>query len=283
MKKITVPHIKSRKNREKITMVTAYDYPTAVLFEKAGIEMILVGDTLGCVILGHSSTIPVTMEDMIHHTRAVTRGVSKPLVVADMPFMSYQVSTEEALRNAGRLIKEGGAEAVKLEGGIPFTNTVRAMVERGIPVVGHIGLTPQSIAQLGGYRVQGKKASQVKELIHAARALEEAGTFALVLECVPDRVARLITEAIQIPTIGIGAGPWCDGQVLVFHDMMGLTPNFSAKFVKQYLDLSSQIVQALETFSKEVKEKTFPTEAHSFSIEDEEFDQIEDKIKTTLE
>jgi 3-methyl-2-oxobutanoate hydroxymethyltransferase len=278
-KKITIPSIQSRKGGEKISMVTAYDYPTAQLLEKAGIEIILVGDSLGTVLLGHSSTVPVTMDNMLHHTRAVTKAVSTSLVVADMPFLSYQVSVEEAIRNAGLLIKEGGAEAVKLEGGTVFAPLVQRLVERSICVMGHIGLTPQSVSQLGGYKVQGKKAEKAKELVESAKALEKAGAFSIVLECVPDRVARIVTESIGIPTIGIGAGPWCDGQVLVFHDMMGLTPNFSARFVKQYADLPSIIVQALQQFSSEIKSSTFPSEEHSFPIEDSEFEQIQNEKK----
>ena len=255
-------------------MVTAYDYPTAKLLEEAGVEIILVGDSLGTVILGYENTLPVTLEEILHHTKAVSRAVKKPLVVADLPFLSYQVSVEQAILHAGRLLKEGGAQAVKLEGGEEFAPTVEKLVRRGIPVMGHLGLTPQFISQLGGYRVQGKTAKEIENLQRDAKALEEAGVFALVLECVPKEVAQWITEQLSIPTIGIGAGAGCDGQVLVFHDMMGLTPDFSAKFVKQYLSLRETIVQALQKFVKEVEEGQFPDDEHSFHLPESELSHL---------
>lgn len=263
--KVTLPQIRAMKERgEKITMVTAYDYPSALLADQAGLEMILVGDSLGMVVLGYQSTVPVTMDEMVHHTRAVMRANPAALVVADMPFLSYQASVADAVYNAGRLIKEGGADAVKLEGGQPVVPAVRAIVEAGIPVMGHLGLTPQSVVQLGGYRVQGRDAAVAEKIAADAVALAEAGVFSLVLECVPVDLARRITAELAVPTIGIGAGPACDGQVLVYHDLLGLFDRFKPKFVKRYVNLSTTIVKALEEYREEVRRGKFPAEEHCF-------------------
>jgi 3-methyl-2-oxobutanoate hydroxymethyltransferase len=252
-----------------ITMLTAYDYSMAKLVDDAGIDMILVGDSLGNVMLGYDSTLPVTMDEMIHHVKAVCRGADRTMVVADLPFMSYQVSVKEALRNSGRFLKETSASAVKLEGGLEVADAVRAIVNAGIPVVGHLGLTPQSVHQMGGYKVQGKDESAAKKLLADARCLEEAGAFCLVLECVPTPLAKLVTESLQIPTIGIGAGPQCDGQVLVIHDMLGLYPRSSPKFVKKYVNLHEQMTAALKQYIEEVAERTFPGPEHSFGMSEE--------------
>ncbi|MCL6636150.1 MAG: 3-methyl-2-oxobutanoate hydroxymethyltransferase [Peptococcaceae bacterium] len=268
---VTVNTIREMKQqKEKIVMLTAYDYSLAKMVDDAGIDMILVGDSLGNVMLGYDSTLPVTMEDMIHHVKAVCRGVSRAMVVADMPFMSYQVSVQEALRNAGRFLKETGAQAVKLEGGREVAEAVRKIVEAGIPVVGHLGLTPQSIHQLGGFKVQGKDESAARRLMEDARLLEEAGAFCIVLECVPTPLARMVTEALQqAATIGIGAGPYCDGQVLVIHDMLGLYPRTSPRFVKKYVNLHENIAAALQQYREEVQARTFPGPEHSFGMSEE--------------
>lgn len=249
---------------EKITVLTAYDYPLARLMDLAGIDMILVGDSVGTVVAGYDNTLPVTLEEMLYHTRAVVRGTSSALVVTDMPFLSYQVDLAEARRNAGRLVKEGGAQAVKLEGGENIAATIRAIVDMDIPVVGHIGLTPQSIHRMGGFRVQGKEDLQARQLLADARAVEQAGAFALVLEGIPASLAREITETVAIPTIGIGAGVHCDGQVLVIHDILGLCEKYSPKFVKRFADVSETISQGIADYIREVKTGTFPDEEHSF-------------------
>ena len=249
---------------EKITVLTAYDYPLARLMDLAGIDMILVGDSVGTVVAGYDNTLPVTLEEMLYHTRAVVRGTSSALVVTDMPFLSYQVDLAEARRNAGRLIKEGGAQAVKLEGGENIAATIRAIVYMDIPVVGHIGLTPQSIHRMGGFRVQGKEDLQARQLLADARAVEQAGAFALVLEGIPAPLAREITETVSIPTIGIGAGVHCDGQVLVIHDILGLCEKYSPKFVKRFADVSETISQGISDYIREVKSGTFPDDEHSF-------------------
>ena len=268
--KVTTATIRRMKEEGvPIAMLTAYDYSLARMVDEAGIDMILVGDSLGNVVLGYDSTIPVTMEDMLHHVKAVCRGVSRALVVADMPFMSYQVSAEDALRNAGRFLKETGARAVKLEGGREVAQTVRRIVDAGIPVMGHIGLTPQSVHQLGGYRVQGRDEETAKKLVEDARILEEAGVFSLVLECVPAPLARFITQEVNVATIGIGAGPHCDGQVLVLHDMLGMYPRPSPRFVKKYASLHEQIAAALAAYREEVRERTFPGPEHSFGMPEE--------------
>jgi len=269
--KVTAPGLKEMKERgEKISMITAYDYPSGLLVDRVGIEVILVGDSVGNTVLGYKNTMPVEIEDILHHTKAVVRGVERALVIGDMPFMSFNVSKEEAIRNAGRLMKEGGADAVKLEGGIEMAETAQAIVKAGIPVMGHIGLTPQRVSQLGGFKVQGRDIETAKKLIKDAQALEEAGIFALVLECVPYQLAKLITERLSIPTIGIGAGPFCDGQVLVFHDIIGLSFGFFPKFVKRYAHISEEIAKALESYKQEVKEGRFPSlKEHSFTMNEE--------------
>jgi 3-methyl-2-oxobutanoate hydroxymethyltransferase len=264
-KRTSITDLKAMKARgERIVMITAYDYPSARLVEEAGVPLILVGDSLGNVVLGYDSTIPVTMDEMLHHVKPVVRATRKTHVVADMPFMSYQASHTEALHNAGRLLKEGGAQSVKLEGGARSAETVRLLVEAGIPVMGHLGLTPQSINQLGGYKVQGKTPAAAVRLLNDAMALQEAGAYAIVLETVPVHVARIITEKLDIPTIGIGAGPECDGQVQVWHDLLGLFSDFVPKHAKQYANLSETIVAAVRSYADEVKSGAFPTEKQSF-------------------
>ena len=255
-----------KKRGEKIAMITAYDFPMARMVDSAGVDVILVGDSLGMVVLGYDSTIPVTMEDMPHHAKAVVRGSERAMVVVDMPFMSYQVSAEEALRNAGRLIQEGGAQAVKLEGGEEVAETVARIVRAGIPVMGHVGLTPQSVHQLGGFRVVGKSKKTAQRLLAGAAALEQAGVFSTVLECVPAPLARKITELSKVPTIGIGAGVHCDGQVQVFHDIFGAFTEFLPKHAKRYLNLSETIGEAMSSYVREVKKGEFPTESESFGM-----------------
>lgn len=263
--KVTVPEIKRMKEKgEKITSLTAYDYSFARILDAAGIDILLVGDSLGSVIQGQESTLPVTLDDVIYHTRAVVRGRKRALVVADMPFLSFQISVEEAKRNAGRLLQEGGAEAVKLEGGVEMLETVEAIVEIGIPVMGHVGLTPQSLHRFGGYKVQGKDRDQREKIIQDALAVEEGGAFSIVLEGIPMDLAQEITRRLSIPTIGIGAGLHCDGQVLVVHDMLGLFDMYAPKFVKQYADLKGVMAEAVKNFVTEVKEGRFPDEEHSF-------------------
>jgi len=268
--KVTTAAIRRMKAEGKpVTMLTAYDYSLAKIVDEAGIDMILVGDSLANVMLGYDSTLPVTMDDMIHHVKAVCRGAGRAMVVADLPFLSYQVSVAEAVRNAGRFLKETDAQAVKLEGGREIAGAVRKIVDAGIPVVGHLGLTPQSIHQLGAFKVQGKDEQAAQKLIDDARALEEAGVFAVVLECVPTPLAKKVTEVLQVATIGIGAGPYCDGQVLVIHDMLGLYPRTSPKFVKKYVHLHADIAAALKQYKKEVEERSFPGPEHSFSMSEE--------------
>lgn len=259
---------KAKENGEKLTMLTAYDYSTAKLVEEAGVESILVGDSLGMVCLGYEDTLSVTMEDMIHHTKAVARGAKETLVIADMPFMSYQTSVYDAVVNAGRLIKEGHANAVKLEGGMEVCEQIRAIVNASIPVCAHLGLTPQSINAFGGFSVQGKQEEAAKRLLEEARAVQEAGAFAVVLECIPEKLATLITENLQIPTIGIGAGAGCDGQVLVYQDMLGLYSDFVPKFVKQFRTLGEEMKGGFRDYVKEVKEGTFPAKEHTFKIDE---------------
>lgn len=274
-KRITVPDIMAAKGKRKLTELTAYDYPTALWVDQSGIDMALVGDSLAMVVLGHEDTLSVGMPEMIHHTRAVSRGAQRSLVIADMPFMSYQASLEQALINAGLLLKEGRAQAVKLEGGSRVVPQIRAMVDAGIPVQGHLGLTPQSSAQFGGFKVQGKTAEAAKVLIDDALALTEAGCFSIVLEAIPASIAARITEAIPIPTIGIGAGPHCDGQVLVVHDVLGLYERFTPKFVKQYAKLGDPIRQALARYREEVENGTFPGPEHTFSIDAGEVNKLD--------
>jgi 3-methyl-2-oxobutanoate hydroxymethyltransferase len=263
--KITVPHIVKMKQRgEMITCLTAYDYSFARILDEAGVELLLVGDSLGCVVQGNHNTLAVTMDEMVYHTRLVVRGRKRALVIGDMPFLSYQVSKEHALANAGRFLQEGGAEAVKLEGGVHLKEIIAAIVRAGIPVMGHIGLTPQSLHQFGGYKIQGKDSARREMLLRDALAVEEAGAFSVVLEGMPLDLAREITGRLTIPTIGIGAGSHCDGQVLVVHDMLGLFDDFRPKFVKQYVDLKSVMTGAVKDFIRDVKERKFPTEEHSF-------------------
>jgi len=271
--KITVPDIQSRKSNsssdspernKKITCLTAYDYPTARLLDEAGVEILLVGDSLGMVVLGYDSTLPVTLEEMLHHTRAVRRGTKRALLVADMPYGSFHVSIDESIRNAMRLVKEGGAEAVKIEGGERRIELIARLVEAEIPVMGHVGLTPQSVNALGGFRVQGKSADAARQLERDARAVESAGAFSVVLESVPRELAARITEKLRIPTIGIGAGPDCDGQVLVFHDLVGLTMGHKPKFARQYVNLGAEISRAAEAFCRDVRASSFPSDAESF-------------------
>jgi 3-methyl-2-oxobutanoate hydroxymethyltransferase len=277
---ITPKHIMSyRETGRKITMLTAYDYSMARMVDSAGIDIILVGDSLGMVILGYDSTVPVTMDEMLHHCRAVSRGTKNAMVVGDMPFMSYQVSKKEAVRNAGRFIKEAGCHAVKLEGGREMASTISRIVTAGIPVMGHIGLTPQTATALGGYKVQGKDLESARKLLKDAEAVDGSGAFALVLECVPDTVAKLITERISIPTIGIGAGPWCSGQVLVTHDLLGMFDKFCPSFVKQYAKLSESIKEALSAFVDEVGQGAFPDAAHSFQGDEQIVEKLAGKRK----
>jgi len=267
-KKLTILDIVAMKAAgEKITVLTAYDVSTARLIDAVGIEVVLVGDSLGMVVLGYKSTVPVTMEEMLHHAKAVGRGVERALLVGDMPFMSYQSGEHEALVNAGRFLKEAGCDAVKVEGGIEVCPVVRALVRAGIPVMGHIGLTPQTAGQLGGYKVQGKDVTSARRLLDEAWALEGAGAFAVVLECVPAQLAQLITREIGIPTIGIGAGVHCDGQVLVSHDLLGMFEKFVPSFVKAYANLAPQIKAAFTSYRDEVKGGSYPDEAHSFNMQ----------------
>jgi 3-methyl-2-oxobutanoate hydroxymethyltransferase len=256
---------KMKAEGEKIAVLTCYDYPTARIIDACGIDILLVGDSAGVVVAGHETTLPVTMDEMVYHTRAVMRAEPKALVVADMPFLSYQLDLKDARLNAGRLVKEGGAAAVKLEGGTNAAPAIRAIVEMDIPVMAHIGLTPQSIHRMGGYKVQGKKEDQAEQLLEDARAIAGAGAFAVVLEGIPQRLAERITAEIDIPTIGIGAGPHCDGQVLVIHDILGLCEKYSPKFVKRYADVKSIMTEAVHGYITDVKEGAFPTEAHSFN------------------
>lgn len=274
MKNTTATFKKAKEEKQKITMLTAYDYSFAKLMDEAGINSILVGDSVGMVCLGYEDTLPVTMEDMIHHTKAVARGAKNALVVADMPFMSYQTSVYDAVVNAGRLIKEGGAQAVKLEGGFEVTEQIKAIVDASIPVVAHIGLTPQSVNAFGGFKVQGKSEAAAQKLLDEARAVEKAGAFAVVMECVPAKLAAKITEELSIPTIGIGAGAGCDGQVLVYQDMLGLFNDFTPKFVKQFANVGEIVKGAFEGYIREVQEGTFPAQEHTFKIDDEVLDKL---------
>jgi len=269
-KRVTVPDIIAAKGKRKLTQMTAYDYPTALWVDQSGIDMILVGDSLAMVVLGHEDTLSITMDEMLHHTRAVARTAQHALVIGDLPFLSYQVSVEQAVMNAGRFIKEARANAVKLEGGRRVVPQIKAIVEAQIPVQGHLGLTPQSSAAFGGFKVQSKTAEAAKELIEDAEALVEAGCFSIVLEGIPAPIAALVTAAIPIPTIGIGAGPDCDGQVLVIHDLLGLFERFTPRFVKQYARLAGPVREALAAFREEVEKGVFPGPEHSFSIDVQE-------------
>ncbi|GFI32552.1 3-methyl-2-oxobutanoate hydroxymethyltransferase [Lachnospiraceae bacterium] len=273
--KNTVVTIREAKERgEKVTMLTAYDYSMAKLIDEAGINMILVGDSLGMVMLGYEDTLSVTMEDMIHHTSAVARGAKQALVVADMPFMSYQTSVYDAVVNAGRLMKEGRAQAVKLEGGREFADHIKAITAASIPVVAHLGLTPQSLNAFGGFKVQGKSEAAARKLLEDARIVEEAGAVAVVLECVPAKLAKLVTEKLHVPTIGIGAGADCDGQVLVYQDMLSMFGDFKPKFVKRFGEVGSVMKEAFQNYSDEVKAGTFPAPEHTFKIDDDVIEKL---------
>ena len=273
-KKLTIPDIRNRKNGVPISVLTAYDYPWARMVDAAGIDIALVGDSLGMVVLGHPDTVSVTMDEMIHHTKAVVRGIERALVVTDMPFGSYNSSIPAAINNATRILKEGRADAVKLEGGVAMAETAAAIVRAGIPVQGHIGLTPQTATSLGGFKVQGKSAQAARQLIDDALALEAAGCFSIVLEAIPAPLAEHITGRLAIPTIGIGAGPDCDGQVLVIHDLVGLYDRFTPKFVKQYARINEPVGEALRQYREEVQNRAFPTAAHSFTMKAEEMDRL---------
>lgn len=275
MAKITTLKLQEMKIKgEKISMTTAYDYPTACMVEKSGIEIILVGDSLMMTVLGDDSTVACTMDQMVHHIKPVVLGAPTPLIVGDMPFGSYNVSKEQAIVNATRLMKEGRCDVIKLEGGKEVADTVKAIVDAGIPVMGHIGLTPQTVSKLGGFKIQGK-GDAAKDVLEDALALERAGVWGVVLECVPEELGRLITEKVKVPTVGIGGGRYCDGQVLVYHDMVGLFEKFTPKFVKQYLNLAPEIVKGLEAFKAEVKSGAFPEEKHTFGgVTEEELKRL---------
>jgi 3-methyl-2-oxobutanoate hydroxymethyltransferase len=274
-KKVTVTSLRRMKERrEVISMLTAYDYPTALAEDQAGIDVILVGDSLGMVVLGYQNTLPVTMEEMLHHCRAVSRGAKTALLIGDMPFMSYQASTESAVRNAGRFLQEAGMEGVKLEGGRERLEAVRAIAEAGIPVMGHLGLTPQSVNQFGGFRPQGKTAAAARRLVEDALLLEQAGCFSLVLESVPARLADLISRRLGIPTLGIGAGVGCDGQVLVTHDLLGLFDRFTPRFVKKYADFHGEMQRAFGEYIDDVRSRSFPAKEHSVEMDESEWVQL---------
>jgi 3-methyl-2-oxobutanoate hydroxymethyltransferase len=278
-KKVTTLSLRRKKERgEPITMLTAYDYPTALAEDQAGIDSILVGDSLGMVVLGYPNTLPVTMDDMLHHCKAVARGAKFALLIGDMPFMSYQASTEDAVRNAGRFLQEAGMDAIKLEGGRERVEAVRAIVSAGIPVMGHLGLTPQSVNQLGGFRPQGKTAPAAKRLIEDALLLEEAGCFGIVLESVPAKLAELISNKLSIPTIGIGAGVGCDGQVLVAHDILGLFDRFTPRFVKKYADFHGEMQRAFSEYMADVQSRSFPGKEHSVEMDDNEWQALQKEI-----
>lgn len=274
-KKVTIAELHEKKQMgKKITMMTAYDYPTAHLVDQTGIDTILVGDSLGMVMLGYDSTVPVTMEEMIHHCKAVSRGVKSSFIIGDMPFMSYQINVEQAVANAGRFLKEAGCDSVKIEGGSDMAPVVKAIVRAGVPVCGHVGLTPQTATMLSGFKVQAKDAESARKLLKSAKDLEEAGAFMIVMECIPDFVAEKITKELKIPTIGIGAGKSCDGQVLVYHDLVGLFERFTPKFVKQYIKLAPMIKEALIQYKREVEEGKFPGPEHTFSMKEGEAGKI---------
>jgi len=278
-KSVTIHDLKRLKeNGEPITMVTAYDYPTAKLIDGEGIEMILVGDSLGMVVLGYDTTIPVTLEDMIHHGKAVVRGTKRSFVVIDMPFLTYHLGIDKAVYNAGRIMQETGAKAVKIEGGEVVVPVVHALIQAGIPVMGHIGLTPQSVHQLGGFKVQGKSKESAHKIIEDAKALEAAGVFSIVLEAIPDDLAKMISHSLSIPTIGIGAGNACDGQVLVFHDMVQFGLDHSPKFVKVYAEIGEMVKYSLQQYKLEVKKREFPSKEHTFAIHETVLEQLYGKV-----
>jgi 3-methyl-2-oxobutanoate hydroxymethyltransferase len=270
---------KAKEDGKKLVMVTAYDYPFGLMADQAGVDIVLVGDSLGMVVMGLEGTVAVTMENMIHHIQAVVRGCKRPLVVGDMPFMSYNTSVRDAIINAGRLMKEGGCDVVKLEGGVDFAPTVEAIIKAGIPVQGHIGLTPQTASALGGFKMQGKDARAAMRIIEDAKALEDAGVFSIILEAVPAPLGALVAEAVRVPVIGIGAGPDVDGQVLVTHDMIGLFDKFVPKFVKQYMQVRTQIIGAITSYADEVREKAFPGPEHSFKMPDEALTSLKEMIR----
>ncbi len=274
MKQTVATFQEAKQNQKKLTMLTAYDYSTAKLFDEAGIDSLLVGDSLGMVMLGYEDTLSVTMEDMLHHCKAVARGAKQAMVICDLPFLSYQTSVYDAVKNAGRLLQEGRAQAVKLEGGADMCPQIRAIVQASIPVMGHLGLTPQSVHAFGGFRVQGKTEDAAQKLIDDARRVEEAGAFALVLECVPAKLAQRISQMVSIPTIGIGAGAGCDGQVLVYQDMLGMYSDFTPKFVKRFGDVGACIQDAVRQYIREVRDGGFPAEEHSFSIADSVIEKL---------
>ena len=279
-KKITIQDIKqAKKNHRKIVMVTAYDYPFGLMADEAGVDIVLVGDSLGMVVMGLDGTVEVTMEHMIHHTRAVTRGCKTPLVIGDMPFMSYNTSVRDAIINAGRLMKEGGCDVVKLEGGVDFAPTIEAIVKAGIPVQGHIGLTPQTASALGGFKMQGKDAKAAKHIVDDAKALENAGVFSMILEAVPAPLGKIIAEAVSVPVIGIGAGSQVDGQVLVTHDMIGLFDKFIPKFVKQYTKIRPTIIDAMKVYKEDVINQAFPAQEHSFTMPDEALEKLKKMVQ----
>jgi 3-methyl-2-oxobutanoate hydroxymethyltransferase len=279
--KTTVLDVRQAKQENrKLVMVTAYDYPFGLLADEAGVDIVLVGDSLGMVVMGLDGTVEVTMENMIHHIKAVVRGCKGPLIVGDMPFMSYNISIQEAIRNAGRLMKEGGCDVVKLEGGVDFAATVKAIVKAGIPVQGHIGLTPQTASALGGFKMQGRDANAAMEIIEDAKALEDAGVFSMILEAVPAPLGQLVAESVSVPVIGIGAGADVDGQVLVTHDMVGLFDKFIPKFVKQYTQIRPIILEALDGYKKEVRAAVFPAPEHSFKMSEEVLAQLKKMINT---
>jgi 3-methyl-2-oxobutanoate hydroxymethyltransferase len=278
-KKVTVLDVRQAKEEgRKLVMITAYDYPLGLLADEAGMDIVLVGDSLGMVVLGMEGTVAVTMEHMIHHIQAVVRGCKGPLIVGDMPFMSYNISVGEAVYNAGRLVKEGGCEVVKLEGGVDFAPTIRAIVKAGIPVMGHIGLTPQTASALGGFKIQGKDATAAKQIIDDAKAIEDAGVFSIILEAVPAPLGKLISETVKVPVIGIGAGPEVDGQVLVIHDVVGLFDRFVPKFVKQFANVKKVMLEALIDYKQEVAEVKFPGPEHSFKMPDDALSQLKKMI-----
>jgi 3-methyl-2-oxobutanoate hydroxymethyltransferase len=279
--KVTVLAVqKAKKEGRKLVMCTAYDYPFGLMADEAGMDMVLVGDSLGMVVMGLDGTVEVTMEHMIHHIKAVVRGCKGPLIVGDMPFMSYNTSVREAIQNAGRLMKEGGCEAIKLEGGVDFALTIQAIVKAGIPVQGHIGLTPQTASALGGFKMQGRDALAAKRIVEDAKALEDAGVFSMILEAVPAPLGQLVAEAVKVPVIGIGAGPDVDGQVLVTYDMIGLFDKFVPKFVKQYTQIRKTILEALKEYKEDVLAVTFPGPEHSFRMPDETLEQLKKLVKT---
>jgi 3-methyl-2-oxobutanoate hydroxymethyltransferase len=279
-KKVTIRTFQQKKQRsEPISVLTAYDYPTALIADQAGLEALLVGDSLGMVVLGYANTLPVTMADMLHHAKAVARGAKTALLIGDMPFMSYQVSVSKAVRNAGRFLQEAGMDAVKLEGGRERLEAIQAIVSAGIPVMGHLGLTPQSVHQLGGFRPQGRSAAAAERLLADALGLQEAGCFSLVLESIPARLATFVSQRLAIPTIGIGAGAGCDGQVLVTHDLLGLFDRFTPAFVKRYADLHAQMLAAFNAYRQEVEVRAFPAAEHTVEMPDEAWEAFIEKVE----